>query len=376
MTTPRSIAGAAPTVADGDARRDVSSLTFRVESFAEQHLPLVARFSERYWSRPRTESFYRWRYLESLPFSTMFVANTEDECLGLVCALRKRYLVAATTTPCLEIFDWHSLPGLKGSGVGIRVLRAMMRSGTRLMGVGGTDDVLKALPAMGWQTVGQAVTFELPMTGESLETGLRTRVPFRIPGDRLALKALVTWFRPRLKRFGGRAVQIAQLGDEVHGLYTGDTGYDFLQVPDLELLRWMTAGYPGTGGYRFWYFTVDGRLRGWALTRVYETEEGLEAAIVDAFAPSPDVSLYAWMISEVAVGLAATRPRVIRARATCPILQKAFLANRFREGSAAPVHTFPKARAPIGRLHITLNHSDAPFRPYPTPAAATGFLTT
>ena len=158
-----------------ELRPDISSLTFRVEPFAEHHLPIVARFSERYWSRPRTESFYRWRYLESLPFSAMFVAKTDSECLGLICALRKHYLVERTQAPCLEIFDWHSLPGLKGSGVGIRVMRAPMRSGTRLLGVGGTNDVLKALPAMGWQTVGQAVTFDIEAgrDGRSANTSYR-----------------------------------------------------------------------------------------------------------------------------------------------------------------------------------------------------------
>jgi hypothetical protein len=358
-----------------DAGRDISSLTFRVEAFAPGHLPLVARFSERYWSRPHTESYYRWRYLDSLPFSAMFVAVTETECLGLVCALRKRYLIAGEPTPCLEIFDWHSLPGLKGSGVGVRVMRALMREGPRLIGMGGTPDVLKALPAMGWQTIGQAVTFELPMTGETLEAGLSERMRFQIPGARLILNAATAvWFQPKARMFDGRAIQIAQVGDEVQELYAGQTGYDVVQVPEAAQLRWTTAGHPGTGGYRFWYFSVGGKLRGWALTRVYETTQGREAAILEVFAPAPDVQLYAWMVSEAAAGLSGVRPRVIRSRATCPILQAAFRANRFRIGSAIPVHTWPKMPDSDRRLHFTLNHSDAPFRPYPESGAATDFL--
>jgi hypothetical protein len=109
---------------------------------------------------------------------------------------------------------------------------------------------------------------------------------------------------------------------------------------------------------------------------VYETEEGREAAIVEVFAVAPDVPLYAWMVSEAAADLAGSRPRVIRARATCAILQAAYRANRFRPGSQVPVHTFPKMLEKDRRLHLTLNHSDAPFRPYPVPGAATGFLIT
>jgi hypothetical protein len=344
----------------------VSSLQFRVEAFAAHHLPAVAKFSERYWTRPRTESFYRWRYLESLPFSRLFIAMTDDECLGMVFALRKSYLINGTPAQFLEIFDWHSLPGLRGSGVGIRVMRAMMREGVPLLGVGGTTDVLKALPAMGWQTIGLCATFELPISGAHLTQGLRSRIPFRVPGEAVLLDTLTRfWFRPTRRSDVGQATPVSMIGDEIEPLYRDETGYDLLQVPDRALLKWMISGYPSNGEYRVWYFVRDDRVRGWALTRTYETQAGREAAILEVFAPKPDQSLYAWMVSEVAFSLAADRPRVIRARATCPVLQSAFRMNRFRTGSEVPVHVWPKMSVPPARLHVTLNHTDAPFRPYP-----------
>jgi len=353
----------------------VSDLDFRVERFSERHLPLVARFSEQHWGRPRTHAYYQWRYLESLPFSNTFVAVADHECLGLVCALRKNYLIGGQSTSVLEFFDWHSLPHLKGSGVGIRVVRALMREGMRLVGVGGTADVHKALPAMGFQTIGQAVTFELPLKGEFLQTGLRRRLPIHVPGERFVLNAATgLWFRPRRRSFVGQSVPVAQIGPEVQELYGYETDYDVLQVPDAALLRWATTGYSGAGGYRFWYFTVDSQLRGWALTRLYETARGREGAILDVFAATPDVELYAWMVSEVATSLAGEGPRVIRARATCPMLQRALSVNRFRQGAAVPVYTFPAMPPGELRLHITLNHTDAPFRPYPATGSAAEFF--
>jgi hypothetical protein len=350
-------------------------MQFTIEALDERRLNAVADFSERYWTRPRTADFYRWRYVDSLAFCKTFVAVTEDQCLGLLSAMRKDYLLSGERAQLLEIFDWHGLPGMKGSGVGIRVMRAMMREGVRLFGVGGTPDVLKTLPAMGWQTIGEAQTFELALDGEKLRAGLRERVGFAIPGERIALDALVsTWFRPRRKAYDGEVLEVANVGDELKPLYEGDTAYDLLQLPHPDILKWLTAGYAGAGAFRVWYFKVSGALRGWALTRVYETVQGREAAIVEIFAPRPDVALYAWMISEVSPVLAASRPRLIRARATCPILQAAFHANRFRNGDPLPVHTWPKTASPSGRLHVTLNHADAPFRPLPTPAAATAFL--
>jgi hypothetical protein len=360
---------ASPSAASVTDARDLANLQFRVEPFSEQHLPLVKRFSARYWNRPRTGEFYDWRYLRARGISRMFLAVTDDECLGMVFALRKTYAIGGVTTPCLDIFDWHSLPGLKGSGVGIRVMRALMREGTRLVGIGGTPEVLKALPAMGWQTIATATNYELPTSDAILAEGLRRRIATHIPGEGLALSAAAAWFKPSVKRYEGRAIPVASLGGEVDALYHASR-YAFVQLPERESLAWITSQYPGTGAFQFWYAVTDGRLRGWLLSRLYETPEGREAAIVDIFAQEPDVPLYAWMISEAATALAGAHPRVIRARASCPLLQAALVNNRFRLATPVPVFTWPKL--PVeGDVHVTLNHGDAPLRPYPTSTPGT-----
>ena len=339
-------------------------LEFDVEPFAPRHLPLVAGFSERYWRRPRTQDYYEWRYLESLPFSQLCLALTDRECVGMIAAFRKSYRIGGETVRCLETFDWHALPGLKGSGVGLRVMRAMMRAGERIIAIGGTRDVLRTLSAMRWQTVTTAATYELPLTASALVEGLRRRVSRAIPGERVVLDAVTRWFRPRRRNVLGETIPVAMLGEEALRLYRDERSYDAVQVPDRSYLRWLSAGYAGTGSFAFLYFSVRGRLRGWAATRTYDTVAGREAAILDVFAPSPDEGLYTWMVSEAACWLEAGRPRLIRARASCPALQAALRANRFRPGLAVPVHTWPANLASGLRWHITLNHTDEPLRPY------------
>jgi len=254
-------------------------------------------------------------------------------------------------------------------------MRAMMREGARLIGIGGTADAIKALPAMGWQAVGTATMFELPLAGDALRAGLRDRVKVSLPGEGLMLSAFASaWFRPRRRRYaGGLALPSATIGDEVAALYEGDTGYDVVQRADPAFIRWG-ASYPGNGAYTAWHFLVQNRVRGWGLTRAYETEAGREAAIVDIFAPNADVDLYAWMVSEMSSALVSVRPRIIRARASCPLLQAALRANRFRAGASVPIFTSPKDLSSAARIHITLHHTDGPFRPYPAAGAATGFL--
>jgi hypothetical protein len=118
--------------------------------------------------------------------------------------------------------------------------------------------------------------------------------------------------------------------------------------------------------YEFLTFTLEGRVRGWAMTRSYATANGPEAAIVEVFAPRPDSALYTWMVSEAAMSLMAAQPRRLHARASCPILQAALLANRFRAVAPDnPVHVWPKGVGDRSEpLHVTLGHSDGSFMPY------------
>jgi len=354
-------------------------MAYSVVPFAPEHLPSLQSFSEDYFDRPRTDAYYQWRYLESIPFSKMFLALDGAKCLGLVSAFRKRYLIGGQDVPCLEVFDWHCLPGMKGSGVGIRVMRAMMREPERVFSFGGTADVLSTLPAMGWQRIGAARIYELPSSGDFLAAGLQRRTGLPARATRSLLGAVSrAWFRPHRSRppKGGRVVPVSVLGDEVLELYRSKTGYGIVQQPDPSLLSWLACGYPGTGRFDFLSFTVDGRSRGWSLSRVYETGSGTEAALLDLYCPEPDVALYTWMVSETTTRLLAFRPWMVRARASCPTLRAALRANRYREGADdIPVHTWPAGLSgDTNPIHVTLNHADEPLRPYPVAGTAARFL--
>jgi hypothetical protein len=340
----------------------------RIVPFAPDLLPAVRRFSERYWSRPRSDAYYDWRYLRSQPFSRMFLALQDDECLGLLSALLKQYRVGGRPTACLEVFDWHCLPGLRGSGIGIRLMRAMMRQPEPVISVGGTADVLATLPLMGWEAIGAARRYELPLSGGVLADRLQRRVGLPSAWT-CAVLGVVAAVRYRPRRYAGpsaSSVTLSRLpGDEIRQLYREETGYGFVQEPEPGAVEWLTDS-TWSGRFDFLTFVLEGRLRGWVMTRTYDTEQGREASIIEVFASRPDVALYTWMVSEAVTSLMADRPRWLHARASCPSLQSALLANQFRAFAPdIPIHVWPKGvwdRA--ATLHITLNHSDAPLLPY------------
>lgn len=352
--------------------RDVTPLdrerTARIVPFAPHLLPAVRGFSERYWSRPRSDAYYDWRYLRSQPFSRMFLALQDDECLGMLFALLKQYRVGGKPTACLEVFDWHCLPGLRGSGIGIRLMRAMMRQPEPLISVGGTADVLATLPLMGWEAIGVARRYELPVSADVLATRLHRRTGLPAAVSRVALGVVsAVYYQPR-RRMVPRASSVTPSGlpgEEIRRLYREETGYGFVQEPEPGVLGWMTDS-TWSGKYSFLTFALEGRLRGWAMTRSYPAEHGPEAAIVEVFAPRPDVALYTWMVSEAATSLMAGRPRRLHARASCPLLQAALLANRFRTVAPDnPIYVWPKGVGDRAEsLHVTLDHSDGPLLPY------------
>lgn len=333
-------------------------------------LPSMRRFSEVYWRRPTSEEFYDWRYVQPAAFVRTFIALRGDECVGTLSAMRKSYLLNGERISCLETFDWHALEEVRSAGVGVRLMRAMMRQPERIIGVGGTNDVITALPLMGWQHLGIAQAYEVLVGTEIISERLERsrKVPRGLTRAILSPVPPSVFGPKRVRRPAGGEVRVVeQPGDELVELYRGETGRDLVQVPDLEVLRWMTRNRWG-GTLRFVHFLLDGRLRGWALTRVHSGNHGLQGTLVELFAPSPDAELYRWMVSEAAVSLLAARPRRIVARAFDPLLQRAIAEAGFRHaGSDAPARTWPRfGDDQPRRLHLTLLHSDAPMTPYRT----------
>jgi hypothetical protein len=339
----------------------------RVVGFDPSHLPIVRQFAERYWSRPTSDEYYTWRYLDALPIGHLFMALQEQECLGMAYGLRRSYLVDQALTDCLEVFDWHVLPGLKGSGAGLRVMRALMKRPERLVAIGGTQDVQSALPKMGWQRIGTARRFELPLSGALLAHAVeeRLRVPARWTARPLDVAAKF-WFGPRSRNWpADHTVRIApMLGSEIDELYERNQ-YGFTQRPLLPVFKWFSQSPLANGVFCYLRFYEGSRIVGWTLSRAYDTPEGREGAILDAYSPEPNPERYTWMVSQAVSALAGFHPRIVRTRASCEAFKAGLLANRFREQAVeVPIHTWPKGVELHGPVHVTLNHSDEPMRPY------------
>lgn len=338
-------------------------LAVRTTSFAPEHLPLLRRFAERVWRRPRSEAFYRWRYLQSPTFRA-FLALRDGECVALLCAFARPYRLGGEQRTCVEIHDWYCLPELRASGLGVQLVRLAMGGPDPIVAVDGTQDTVSLLPRLGFRVFATATDYILPLAGSALARRIGAppalaRAAFEL-GPRW-------WFRPRARRRprAGRVVPVAGAGPELEALYAGATGYGTLPLWEGEHFAWLTSGFPGAGHFVPLYFVEVGKLRGWGVVRAYESTGERQATLVELFAPQPDVALYTWMVSEASACAAAFRPVWIRAQTTCPVLGAALRANRFLATGTAPVMLWSQGEmAPPPPVHIGLDAADAPLLPY------------
>jgi hypothetical protein len=341
-------------------------LPTEIVAFAPELLPAVRRFAEKTWERPRTEVFYRWRYLDP-PFLRGFLAMRDGECLAMEFAICRPWRVGDEEVDLLEVFDWYCLPELRNSGLGVRVMQRLMREKEPLMLLGGSEDTRALLPRLGWRDVALGRRFVLALGGDRVLAALESRFRLPRPAGRLALGMARPWLRPRRRRAppDGRVVAVAGAGDEIADLYRGRAGYGTFPLWSDAQLRWLVAGFAGAGHFVPLYFARGETLVGFALLRVYPTGGGADGELVELFAPAPDASLYTWMISEVSLRAAGFGVGVLGANTTCPTIATALRHNRFLELGSYPMWLWSEGRRDLpGPILVGSNTGDTPFAPY------------
>jgi hypothetical protein len=341
----------------------VDRRSVEITLFAPEHLALLRRFWQRVSNRPDDDAFARWRYLEC-PRQKTWVALDDGACVATISALSKEYRAGATEIECLELFDWACLPDIRTAGLGVRLLQVVRREGRATLSVGGSSDTLRVAPLLGSQR-GVVHVFILPLRG-MVEDALERRfaIPRRVAGALAAAPG--PWFGaashspPR----GERAVPVGAVGDELRALYRSSNEDGLVPVGEPAYLAWLTHGYPFAGHFIPLYFVRGTALVGWSLSRVYASDRGIEATLVDLFAPHATRRLYAWMVSESVARMMPFRPRSIEARASCPVLAAALRDNRFSPRRALPVYVWPHDAFPSGPIHLTRTVGDAATWPY------------
>lgn len=330
----------------------------QIVQLGADHLPAVVRFAQKLWPWPSEEAFYRWRFLACEEFHHAYLALKAGEVLAMICAFERELLVGSEKRKVLDGFDWATLPEPQAGTLGFFVMQKLIKNHPYpVLGYSGTPISMALRAKLGWQELEPVKRFMLPLASEG--NGVRALA------EGIGAKL---WFHPRRRAApkGGKVIAMTGVGREIERLYEGDTGYAAVLLPRLDYLEWLLHGHAGVGHFVPLYFALEGELRGWVLARIYYEEGRCEAVIVECFAPRPTAELYAWMVSETLLRVAAFGPSKVRAAASCPLLIEALGRNRFLERRPIPLDYRSRGEGPPPRpLHLTWNAADFPFRPYP-----------
>jgi len=110
--------------------RDAVSVNLEIVPFTPPCCPSSPDFLSAPGPAPAPRAFYRWRYLEC-PDQRALLAVRNGECVAMLCAFARDYLIDGTRVECLETFDWYCLPEFRGSGLGVRIMRTLMEGPSR-----------------------------------------------------------------------------------------------------------------------------------------------------------------------------------------------------------------------------------------------------
>ncbi|HKQ58606.1 MAG TPA: GNAT family N-acetyltransferase [Candidatus Eisenbacteria bacterium] len=342
-------------------------MPIRIVPFEPDLLPAVRRFSERTWSRPKSDAYYRWRYLDC-PAQVGYLAMDGSEVVAALWAFLNPYRVGGRAVTCLETHDWYCLPALRGSGLGIRLMQTMMGRPEPIVTVGGGQDTLTLLPRLRWQKAGDFTFFALPLEGRAFASWVRRRAAIPAAWVETAFRLAVRpWLVPRPRRgpAGGTVEETRDLDPGVVRLYDRARA-GIVPIPDPARIGWLMSAVEEMGRFALLRFRIDGRVRGWSLSRLHRGPHGIEATLIDVFAPEDDDALWRWMVIETLVRLAASRPDTIRAATSSPPLERALRHLRFRPYQTLPVSVWPHGmEIPPPPHHLANNTSDMPLVPYP-----------
>jgi GNAT superfamily N-acetyltransferase len=315
--------------------------------------------------RPNTPEFLKWRYLDC-PNQRGFLAVEDGTAVAMLGEFSKTYRYGSQDFPCLELIDWFLRPSRRGSGIGSKLIQHTMRMPETRIAIGGTAISRKLFRTNHFKEQ-QATRFVLPL-GSCVGEGYLSR---RFIAPRLLARGLGTvaslYFRPRNVKppRNWSVIPVATIGNEVRDLYLSPN--QLVQVPDVGFIRWLTTGFPTVGHFTTLYFLEGGKLRGWSLSRVFDSENGRTAMILEISGLTLNTEIYSWMISQTVQAVSGLAPiRVVAVTSSQP-LASALKANRFLPADVIPISFHQKAfhLPPIG---VSLLMADECLMPYPVSA--------
>jgi hypothetical protein len=332
----------------------------------------LSDFNRRVWQFPEVDNFLQWLFMDA-PRSSVLVAHDGGKWLAVLGVFARTYLVNDTPLECAETYAWATLPECRGSGIGIRVMKAMMQRGQPLVALGGSADTIEFMPRLGFKTISVAPVLNLPLSarvlghpgGISYSDGLKGWLA------KIGLTVFSPLFQPRPRHNKDPIRNIPVVAFDRRTLDM-PTQPGFQATYDVEFFEWLTEGYREMGTFLPFRFYRGSLQVGWAFTRISEEASGITVGRIleFKFAPQTNLRERLAMARAVCAALAGCNATIIRCATTCPDTNAALRQLHFISRTQIPAMVYLADISAIDEtVRISSLRADGALLPLPVNSA-------
>ena len=295
--------------------------------------------------RALADELFRWRYLMRPDASgDTWIAHDGDRCVGVIDAYLRPDLLDGQRVYLRETADWFCLPQYRPLGLGLRMMRTVMRLPEAGITIGGTKATHALLPRLGWAEISSVEKMILPVNLRGLTSNVLRRHPEWGKYAR-AIPRFLPLRGPRAKPSPAADAQVAEWspGQEIEIPIPHQDGlHELIEQSDLE---WICAGPPRLFSTVVLVFRMAGKAVGFSLSQLEPSAGGPDGRIVHVQLAEPSPAVAEWVIAETARRLAERGAGFIRCRASTPLMIAAFRGVGFIAAGAEPVFWWGNGRS-------------------------------
>lgn len=323
---------------------------------------LLVKFSwKRDWTEETANGFFSWRYLDR-PHGDALVAFDDGRCVGILDSFLRPYRIGRAQETVRETCDWYCLPEYRSLGLGLHLMRRVMRRPEPIVVVGGTSDTQELLPRLKWMRLPDVEYFFLGVSAKTLaELIARRRSWAALRLARFVPDIPLTWNMPRFPAPSSGCEVKTHVRGEIANIPAA-APYGLAPELEADFLDWLMRAPSILGNFHVLNFFCDGRLVGVSISRLQETPNGgLLARITHVHAARFDV--VDWIVSATVHALVERGAGAIYSRTSCPMTARAMSALGFWRRKQIPAFWWGTDKPPLaaGVFNLTELQGDDGF---------------
>ncbi len=318
----------------------------------------------------RGRDHWRWKYrLGSADAGHAFYWQEPDgRIMGFIGMMRTALCAGPQCHPAAWFVDWHVVPGERGVGVGLGLLRKAEAAVGTLLTLQGSADTRKILPRLGWKQSLSPHTWVRPLSARFLGDWAARRAPSWLRGPVRAAAALAGGYlecrRPALPA-DVALVEVDRFGADYDDVWRARAAeFAPAMARDRTYLNYLCADYPG-GGYRLRLVRCGREAAGHLIWRLDTDRRGFaRGRIVDLLWPRSRPELAAQLVQSACWQLQEAGADYVECVLSVPDLAAAVRAGRFRCRGPVPLwyHRLPQDVDKPDRWYITFLDCDRAYR--------------